>query len=86
VESGGEVMAGVGVDDGGEDEIDVGVEVNAGGGAVFVSGLRAAICTGGGVCTSWGVNIGFRVGVFKFVRSSRGVQVRAFCEFLVSIL
>jgi hypothetical protein len=27
VESGGEVMAGVGVDDGGEDEIDVGVEV-----------------------------------------------------------
>jgi hypothetical protein len=43
--------------------------VNAGGGAVFVSGLRAALCAGGGVCTSWGVNIGF---------SSWGVQVCAF--------
>jgi hypothetical protein len=43
------------------------------------------------VCASWGVQVGvfilgFQVGVFKFVRSSWGVQVVAFCEFLVSIL
>jgi hypothetical protein len=54
------------------------------------------ICTGAGVCASWGVCVGlfkigfsswsFQVGVFKFVRSSWGVQVGAFCEFLVSIL
>jgi hypothetical protein len=75
VESGGEVKAGV--DDGVEDGIDVAVGVNVGGGAVFVgggavfvSGLRAEICTGAGVCASWGVHIGFSSGVFK-----SGVQV-----------
>jgi hypothetical protein len=57
----------------------------------FVSGLRTEICTGAGVCASWGVCVGvlilgFQIGVFKFVRSSWGVQVGAFCEFLVSIL
>jgi hypothetical protein len=36
-------------------------------------------------CLCWSVHIEFRVGVFKFVRSSWGVQVGAFCEFLVSI-
>jgi hypothetical protein len=46
VESGGEVKAGVGVDDGVEDGIDFGVGVNVGGGAVFVNGLRAEFCTG----------------------------------------
>jgi hypothetical protein len=29
--------------------------------------------------------LGFQVGVFKFVRSSWGVKVAAFCGFLVSI-
>jgi hypothetical protein len=38
-----------------EDGIDVGVGVNVGGGAVFVTGLRAEICTGAGVCESRGV-------------------------------
>jgi hypothetical protein len=84
VESGGEVKAGV--DDGLEDGIDVAVGVSVGGGAVFVSGLRAEICTGAGVCASWGVQVGCSSWVFKFVRSSWGVQVGAFCEFLVSIL
>jgi hypothetical protein len=56
VESGGEVKAGV--DDGVEDGIDVAVGVNVGGGAVFVSGLRAKICTGVQVCASWGVPVG----------------------------
>jgi hypothetical protein len=56
VESGGEVK--IGVDDGVEDGIDVAVGVNVGGGAVFVSGLRAenfyrcwGLCKLG--CTSW---------------------------------
>jgi hypothetical protein len=53
VESGGEVKAGV--DDRMEDGIDIAVGVNVEGGAVFVSGLRAEICTGAGVCASWGV-------------------------------
>jgi hypothetical protein len=75
VESGGEVKAGA--DDGVEDGIDVAVGVNAGGGAVFVSGLRAEICTCAGVCAMLGV----QVCAFKL-----GVQVGAFCEFLVSIL
>jgi hypothetical protein len=57
-----------GVDDGVEDGIDVAVGVNVGGGAVFVSGQRAEICTGAGVGASWGVYIGF---------SSWGVQVCA---------
>jgi hypothetical protein len=48
-ESGGEVKAGVGVDDGAEDGIDVAVAVKVGGGASFVSGLRADICTDAGV-------------------------------------
>jgi hypothetical protein len=57
----------------------------------FVTGLRTEICTGAGVCVSWGVCVGvfilgIQVGVFKFVRSSWGVQVVAFYEFLVSIL
>jgi hypothetical protein len=55
VESGGEVKAGVGVDDGVEDGLDVGVGVNVGCGAVFVSGLRAEICTGAGIYASRGV-------------------------------
>jgi hypothetical protein len=48
-----------------------------------------------GVCASWGVSVGvfilgfqvgvFKLGKFKFVRSSLGVQVGACCEFLVSI-
>jgi hypothetical protein len=68
VESGGEVKAGV--DDGVEDGIDVAVGVSVGGGAVFVCGLRAEICTGAGVCASWGVEVGcsslcVRVGVFR---------------------
>jgi hypothetical protein len=33
-----------------EDGIDVAVGVSVGGGAVFVSGLRADICTAAGVC------------------------------------
>jgi hypothetical protein len=45
----------------------------------FVTGMRTEICTGAGVCASWGVC----VGMFTFVRSSWGVQVGAF---LVSIL
>jgi hypothetical protein len=44
-----------GIDDGVEDGIDVAAGVNVGGGAVFVSGLRAEICTGAGVCASEGV-------------------------------
>jgi hypothetical protein len=52
----------------------------------FVTGLRTEICTGAGVCASWGVCVGvfvlgFQVGMFKL-----GVWVGAFCEFLVSIL
>jgi hypothetical protein len=39
--------------------------------------MKAEICTGAGVCTSWGV----QVCAFKL-----GVQVGAFCEFLVSNL
>jgi hypothetical protein len=43
-----------------------------------------------GVCklgsSYWVFKLGVQVGVFKFVRSSCGVQVEAFCEFLVSIL
>jgi hypothetical protein len=66
VESGGVVKAGV--DDGEEDGIDVAVGVNVGGGAVFVSGLRAEVCTGAGVCASWGVQVcAFRSG--RFVNS-----------------
>jgi hypothetical protein len=45
--------------DGAEDGIDVGVGVNLGGGAVLVSGLRAEMCTGAGVCASWDVHVGF---------------------------
>jgi hypothetical protein len=56
VEGGGEVKAGL--DDGVEDGIDVAVGVNVGGGAVFVSRLRAEICTGAGVCLSWGLHVG----------------------------
>jgi hypothetical protein len=83
VESGGEEKAGLGVDDGVEDGIDVGVGVNVGGGAVFVTGLMAEIYTGVQV----GVFIlGFQVGMFKFVSSSRDVQVEESCEFLVFIL
>jgi hypothetical protein len=62
----------------------------------FVTGLRTEICTGAGVCASWGVcvgvfTLGFQVGMFKLVGCqvcafSWGVQVGAFCEFLVSIL
>jgi hypothetical protein len=47
VESGGVVKAGVG--DGAKDGIEVAVGVIIGGGAVFVSGLRAEIWTGAGV-------------------------------------
>jgi hypothetical protein len=54
VESGGEAKAGVGVDDGVEDGIDVAVRVSLGGRAVYVSGLRAEICKGAGVCASEG--------------------------------
>jgi hypothetical protein len=75
-----------------EDGIDIGVGVNAGCGEIlFVTGLRAEICTGAGVCASCGlcvrviILLGFQVGVFKCVRSSWGTQVGAFCEFLVSI-
>jgi hypothetical protein len=87
VESGGKAKAGV--DDGVENGIDVAVGVNVGGVDVFVSGVRAEICTGAGVCAScasWGVHIGC---------SSWGVQVCAFMlgcsgrgvyEFWVSIL
>jgi hypothetical protein len=39
--------------------------------------MRAEICTGAGVCASWGVQLC----AFKL-----GVQVGAFCEFLISIL
>jgi hypothetical protein len=68
VESGGKVKAGV--DDGVGDGVDVAVGVNVGGGAVFASGLRAEICTGTGVCASWGVQVGcsslcVQVGVFR---------------------
>jgi hypothetical protein len=49
------VKAGVGVDDGVEDGIDVGGAVNVGGGAVLVSGLSAEVCVGAGVCASWGL-------------------------------
>jgi hypothetical protein len=68
VESGCEVKAGV--DDGVEDGSDVAVGVNIGGGAVFVSGLRAEIYTGAGVCASWDVQVGcsslcVQVGVFR---------------------
>jgi hypothetical protein len=66
-------------------ELMLSLECILGGGAVLVSGLRAKICTGAGVCASWGVHIGFSGWVLKFVRSSWGVQVGAFCEFLVSI-
>jgi hypothetical protein len=47
-----------GVDDGVEDGIDVAVGVHVGDGAVFVNGLRAEICTGAGVCASWGNHLG----------------------------
>jgi hypothetical protein len=67
-----------------EDGIDVSVGVYVGGGAVYVTGLRAEICTGAGVCTdvwvcaSWGVHIGFsswgaQVCAFKLGCSGRGV-------------
>jgi hypothetical protein len=46
--------------------IDVAVGVNVGGGAVFVTGLRAEICTGAGVSASWG-------SAFKLGFSGRGV-------------
>jgi hypothetical protein len=78
VESGGDVKAGV--DDGVEDGIDVAVGVSVGGGAVFVSGLRAEICTGAGV---WGVQAGCSSLCVQVGCSSRG---GAFCEFLVSIV
>jgi hypothetical protein len=97
VESEDGEKAGVGVDDGVEDGIDTGVGLTGRGGEIwcnssstsrhrfflinfFVTGLRAEICTGAGVCASWGVCFG----VLEF--SSWGVQVGAFCEFLVSIL
>jgi hypothetical protein len=77
-----------GVDDNVEDGIDVGVGVNLGGGAVFGTGLRTEICTDAGVCAIWGVGVGVfilgfqgEVGLFKFMRSSSGVQVGTFCEF-----
>jgi hypothetical protein len=69
-----------GVDDAVEDGIDVAVWVHVGGGAVFVSGLRAEICTVAGVCASWGAHIGFSSWGVQFVRSSWGVQVRAFAN------
>jgi hypothetical protein len=104
VESENEVKAGVGVDDRVEDGIDdrvedgivIGVGVNVGGGEIFLLLDGSEICTGAGVCASWGVHIGFsklgcpswgvQVCAFKFVRSSLCFQVGAFCEFLVSIL
>jgi hypothetical protein len=65
-----------------EDGIGIGVGVNAGGWRnIFVTGVRTEICTGAGVCASWGVCVGgvFVLGcsywVFKFVRSSWDVQV-----------
>jgi hypothetical protein len=61
MESRGEVKAGV-------DGIDVGVGVNVGGGAVFVSGLRAEIVELVGF-------VGCSYGVFKLGCSSLCVQV-----------
>jgi hypothetical protein len=78
VESGGEVKAGVGVDDGVEDGIDVGAGVNVGSGAVFVTGLRAEICTGAGVCASWDVKLGCSSWVFTLGCSRLCVQVEVF--------
>jgi hypothetical protein len=45
--------------------------------------LRTEICTGAGVCASWGVCVGvfilgFQVGVFRLGCSSCGVQVGVF--------
>jgi hypothetical protein len=55
VESENEVKAGVGVDDGRKMELIIGVEVNVRVEKYFVTGLRTEICTGAGVCASWGV-------------------------------
>jgi hypothetical protein len=76
------VKAGVGVDGGVEDRIDIGVGVNVGGGEIFsVSGLRAEICTGGGLCKlgcyNWGVHIGFSSWEVQVCAFKLGVQVGA---------
>jgi hypothetical protein len=76
VESEGEMKAVV--DDAMEDGIDVAVVVNVGDGAVFVSGPRADICTGAGVCASEGVIVGVFILGFQVGCSSCGVQVCAF--------
>jgi hypothetical protein len=81
------VNAGFGVDDGGEDGIDVGIGVNVGGGeTVLLLDWELKFVPVLGFVQVGVFILGFQVGVFKFVRSSWGVQVSAFCEFLVSIL
>jgi hypothetical protein len=52
---------------------------------IFVTGLRADICTGAGVCASGVFMLGCSCWVFKLGCSSLCVQVQvgALCEFLV---
>jgi hypothetical protein len=67
-----------GVDDGVKDGIDVAIGVHVGGGAVFVSGLRAEICTGAGFVQVGVCKLGCSYWVFKLGCSSLCVQVGVF--------
>jgi hypothetical protein len=70
-----------------KDGIDVGVGMDQGGRDGVVTGLRARICVGAGVCARWSIHVGvfmlcFQIGVVKLVCSDWGVQVEVLWEFL----